>query len=248
MREIYEKCNVVIPAYDEEWIVFDLQNMKKVSYVPNPIESHHGTEKHERELKSIYMNEGFVEMQKGDVVVDVGAHVGTFSKAVSEKADRVIAIDPNASLNNCLQKNVSKKSNIEVVKKGLWKEKCNMEMSLSVSANDNSLLGVDDETLDTGNKVRVELDTLENIAEEKSLEVIDFLKVEAEGAEPEVLMGALCDELEVKKICVNCGPERKGQEPTSEVSKILTEFGYDVRRTRTSIWDASIVFARKDIQ
>jgi superfamily II DNA/RNA helicase len=62
--------------------------------------------------------------------------------------------------------------------------------------------------------------------ESESLAKIDFLKVEAEGAEPEVLSG-LCG-LNIPKIVVFCSPKCNVRSPVSEVADLLVEFGYRI--------------------
>lgn len=59
---------------------------------------------------------------------------------------------------------------------------------------------------------------------ELGVEKIDFLKIDAEGAEPEVLEGTpLC---RVKKVAVDCSPERFGKTTVFEVLKILLSAGF----------------------
>ena len=245
IKEVVGKRNIIMPSYDGEWILIDTTKLKKLSHVPTPLDAHHGTKEHKKELKEIYTYKEFVEIEKGDVVVDVGAYVGAFSLLASNKASKVLAIDPGAVINSSLQRNVKDYDNIKVSKRACWKNNQKMSLNISLSQNDNSLLDVDDEAFDIGRSIIVEANTLEKIALNNDLKVINFLKVEAEGVEPEVLEGALGGSIEVEKISINCGAERDGREPTEDVLNILKSHNYKCRVNRTDIWNAPIVFGRK---
>lgn len=246
-KSISEKKSIILPTTGNEWINFSISKMKTISYIPSPVEYHHGTEEHLEELNKIYRYKGFADIEKGDLVIDVGAYTGTFSRAAAPLADRVIAIDPIALLSRCLERNLKRYDNTEILKKGLWKSECKKRMKLSISPSDNSLIGIDNEELEKDKEIEVSLKTLTSIAKERDIKVIDFLKVEAEGVEPEILKGSLGGGVLVKKVCVNCGAERNGKEPTEKVVSILSKFDYSIKVRRTDIWDAPIVFARRNV-
>jgi hypothetical protein len=74
----------------------------------------------------------------------------------------------------------------------------------------------------------------------KNIDVdISFLKIDAEGAEPEVLSGI--GEVSVDKVGVDCSAERDGCSPEEKIEKILLENEYEVK----SPPDTHIVFGRK---
>jgi hypothetical protein len=79
----------------------------------------------------------------------------------------------------------------------------------------------------------VRADRIENFAEELSINKIDFLKVEAEGVEPEVLKSI--GDLHVRKVVVNCSSERYGESPLCEVKNILREMGYVIEQVENHI-------------
>jgi len=92
---------------------------------------------------------------------------------------------------------------------------------------DSSFLGPHDK----GDKsVRVPVITVERVIERHRLEKIDFLKVEAEGFEPEILAGAGKRLKEVSKIAIDCGPERFGKPTFAECETILKDSGFRIWR------------------
>jgi hypothetical protein len=99
-----------------------------------------------------------------------------------------------------------------------------MEMNYGDFAKDDSLLTPD--TGDTGISQTVRVETIERFAAEHGLDTIDFVKIEAEGAEPEVIDGI--EDVDIQKIVVNCSPERDDHSPVGEVMEKLRAMGYEV--------------------
>lgn len=65
--------------------------------------------------------------------------------------------------------------------------------------------------------------TIEAVMERHKIASIDFLKVEAEGFEPEILAGAGKRLKDVSKIAIDCGPERFGKTTYVECEAILED-------------------------
>ena len=59
-----------------------------------------------------------------------------------------------------------------------------LELKLALSTTKHSLIGVSEPV---GRSVKVQADALDNILYDLGIEKVDFLKIDAEGAEPEVL-------------------------------------------------------------
>lgn len=78
--------------------------------------------------------------------------------------------------------------------------------------------------------------TIENFAKEKSLSHIDYLKIDVEGSEYEVLSGAgdFLNNVGVIKVEVCFIPFRKEQKLFSDVDLLLRKFGFDLLRFETS--------------
>ncbi|WP_233745344.1 FkbM family methyltransferase, partial [Halobacterium bonnevillei] len=204
--------------------MYDVRTRRVVS-VPNMWQLHHGSRENRcRQAGAYTLN---YEIDPGDVVVDVGAYLGQFSLYAAETASKVIAIDPYASINDCLQRNVANSPTITVYPVAAWNRDEPLSIQLSHYPSDTSLLEPD--ILPTGKEVEVPGRTISSICAEAGVDSIDVLKIEAEGVEPEVLEGAP----DAKKIIVNCGPERRGEKPTETVVKMLEQRGYDVQVIQT---------------
>lgn len=133
--------------------------------------------------------ERYHSLEKGDVVVDAGANIGTFTiraaRAVGDKG-LVVAIEPAEDNLEILRMNVEVNNlkNIIIVPKGIWKEKGNLGLRISCHQAGHSLpdcRGCHSEY--NGGHQLVAVDTLDGILEELGVSRVDFLKLDIEGAE-----------------------------------------------------------------
>jgi FkbM family methyltransferase len=206
--------------------------------------THHGSKRHRRMLERVYTYEGFVEFGSQDsIVVDVGAYVGAFTQVAAQQAESVIAIEPLAAVTEVLDSNLSDVNNATVIGKAAWNTKDTIEMNRSVNANETSILSPD--TNATGTSFSVQADTVPDIVRSNGHNHIDYLKIEAEGVEPEILEAALNDGMDIEKIAIDAGPERDGDRVIDEITALLDAHGYDWRmKSDEVVHGEDIVFAR----
>lgn len=129
--------------------------------------------------------------KKGEVVIDVGAYAGyytiTSALAVGDEG-LVLAIEANPYTAGVLRRNVSlnKLKNIIVVNKALWDKQTTLKLRLA-----GDLLSGEDSLFGHGCRfVEVEATTLDHIISELGIDCVDWLKIDVEGAEYKVLLGA----------------------------------------------------------
>lgn len=130
-------------------------------------------------------------VKKDDVVIDVGAHVGFFTIKARQAVGKnglVVAIEPEPNNVTFLSENVKACGfkNVIILKKaaGAHKGKAKLYLHGSGWGVSHSLLYVGPQFLP------VNVDTLDNIAAELRLKRVDFIKIDVEGAELDVLRGA----------------------------------------------------------
>lgn len=182
-----------------------------------------------------YQLYGFVVVEPGDTVVDIGAFIGEFSRQAATIAERLVAVEPDDRNANVLRRNIETVENASVLSRAAWHTTETRSFNIARDPSEGSILTVDHtEVEDT---VKLDAIRVDDIATEFGLEEIDYLKVEAEGAEPEVLSGI--GDLFVRKVAVECAPEREGEAPVEEVSEWLLQHGYSTRKR------GHIVFGRK---
>lgn len=219
---------------------FEVSTLKPVARIPSMSEAYHATHTHRSSQLDKYTPEKFVELKQGDTVVDVGAYVGSLTLELGPDVGEIIAIDPNAAIDSSLEENTRDLKNVSVVPKAAWNKSDTLNLNLSVTSNDNSIFAVDSNTTDQS--VAVSAERVADIASDYGLDQIDFLKIEAEGAEPEVLEGALDGSIAIEAVAVDCAPERDGESPRDEIQTILKQSGYDVKCG----WNGRVVYAKKD--
>lgn len=144
-------------------------------------------------FQGYYEKEGveFVKknLKPNDVFIDVGANNGCYSLIASKIAKKVIAIEPNSISVERLKENIQLNGirNIEVIECAVSNKKEVMPFYISRGKADKgggSLRKLEDNP----NSISVEVNTLNNLLNDE--ESVDFIKIDAEGKEDEVMEGA----------------------------------------------------------
>ena len=107
----------------------------------------------------------------------------------------------------------------EILNLGLWNEKDKLDFYVKSDTADSSLFQIEDYIdIET-----INVDRLDNIINSEKYQLIKLLKIDAEGAEPEILMGASKLLNKIKYISVDVGPERglSLESPTKAIIEIL---------------------------
>lgn len=171
--------------------------------------------------------------QKGDVIIDCGAHIGNcsllFSRLVGERG-LVIALEPFEESFNIIEKRVKrlKKNNIHAINKGVWNK--TGIFSLSVYENTISCKIVEDhDNNQNRDHEQITCTTIDEIANELGLKRLNMVKMDIEGAEVEALQGA-------EYVAKNFHPVfaiasyhyREHEQTCHQVENILFEKGYNV--------------------
>lgn len=176
-------------------------------------------------IHKTYNPKGF-EISKKDIVVDIGAHIGTFSLFASQFANIVYAFEPisdnykmltyNIWLNN--SKNII--PNQKAVSDSLGKRKI---ATTSWNTGGHSFYQKGD------NYEKVETTTLEKIVKEYKLSRIDFLKMDCEGEEFNILFNAPNRILrKIGKISMECHGVTK-RYTIHSMADFLIQKGFTVR-------------------
>ena len=132
----------------------------------------------------------YLKISEGDVFVDIGAHVGRYSILASRKASKVIAIEADPNIYHRLLMNIelNNAENIDAVNEAAW----HREETLKFHRGDFSGHGTLKEGLPdrryTGN-IQIQAEATDTILRSLNVPGVDWVKIDVEGAEHEVLRG-----------------------------------------------------------
>lgn len=166
---------------------------------------------------------------RGDVVVDGGAYQGVFalvaSKMVGDEG-KVIAFEPDSENYKKLIENIKLNDvkNIIPLNKGLWNEDSILKFN---NANNEASSFIFD---DVDTPMDVPVVSLDNELERLNIDNLDFLKLDVEGVELEVVEGSnsLLNENNVK-IAIASYHIVNGQRTFVQLEKALSNRGYSTK-------------------
>jgi FkbM family methyltransferase len=156
----------------------------------------------------------------------VGSYIGLSTALFAKNSKQVIGLEASPRNYKFLEKNTSNVDNIEVKNMAATDETGEVELNLEKSQK-----GVNDSILtpDSGEinqTVTVNSTRIDDLVENLGIDKLNVLKVEAEGAEPEVCSGI--GDLKIDKVVVLCDNERDGNSPKKHVSQILKNKDYEI--------------------
>ena len=174
-----------------------------------------GLDARAREIGKAYMlNE--IDFMENDYIVDCGANVGDLLLYFKHKNIKInyLGIEPSPEEYSCLRINAKDYTHSNI---GLWNKKAEKTFYISSDGADSSL--ITPSTFDS--KINIKCDRLDNLLSDNKN--VKLLKLEAEGAEPEVLDGASTILRNIEYISADLGPERgvDNLETYSEVTNLL---------------------------
>ncbi len=169
--------------------------------------------------KAYFLNE--IDFKNGDLIVDCGANVGDLRLYFQENDLEIkyLGIEPSPREFACLQKNSPESTCLNI---GLWSENSELKFFVSSANADSSFI----EPCRYTDVITIPTKRLDTVLDEP----IKLLKIEAEGAEPEALLG--CEGLlnKIDYISADLGFERGVlQESTlAPVTNYLLSNGFEL--------------------
>jgi FkbM family methyltransferase len=130
-----------------------------------------------------------VSVRSGDVVIDVGAHLGTFTRiALQHGARLVVAVEPDPVNADCFARTFATEiadRRVRVVKAAAWHSSGSLQFEVGNASQTGHVAGAP-----TDRAVTVRAVTLDEMVDELKLDRVDFIKMDIEGAERHALAGA----------------------------------------------------------
>ncbi len=146
-----------------------------------------------------------IDFDDGDCVIDCGANIGEVGvvlKAINGRL-RIVCVEPEQEEAECCDLNVYGGEK-RTIRKALWSEVGERTLYSKNESGDSSLFEMNGYVSSTG----VPTMTLAMLIEEANFSKVKLLKLEAEGAEPEILAGAEKYLDRIEYIAADLGPER----------------------------------------
>ena len=132
--------------------------------------------------------------KEGDTVIDIGAHIGRYTITSSKQVGntgKVVAIEADPDNFQLLKRNIALNNltNVLPLNYAVFSTRTRMKLyEQSASAKYNSLMLT--RAAKTRNYVEVNADTLDSILKQNEVNRVDWIKIDVEGAEFEVLKGS----------------------------------------------------------
>lgn len=172
-------------------------------------------------------------LEPGDFVIDVGANIGTVSLAIASRVGakgKVYSFEPHPKIYSFLVDNI----NLNGFKQIIPHNKALGSKAGTVYLSDHS----DDSqnTVESSGHISVKLDTLDNVVPE---EPIKLIKIDVEGYEGEVLMGAsniLRRTAMVYLECISALLLKRGCSEEKLV-QLLNTAGFEVFSNVSGVWE-----------
>ena len=132
-------------------------------------------------------------VKSGDTVLDIGANIGLVTMHLSSlvgNLGKVHSFEPNPYLNTNIEQAIAynRITNVRLHKIGLGEFDQELRLSVPVG-NTGAASFVPDGSLAESLLIRVPVRPLTDVASEEKIEKIDFIKIDVEGYEPQVLRG-----------------------------------------------------------
>ncbi len=161
-------------------------------------------------------------INEGSTVIDIGANAGEFAFIAAQAGARCLCIEPDPLVNLCARLNTTSLAKIRVYDDLLWRENTEIDFHLAPQRADSSVFSVSDHA------VKKQAVTLADFMAREGIERADFIKCDAEGAEPEVLEGAEKVHHAIGFFAVDTGAERNGERTHEASEKIFKSWGFKV--------------------
>jgi FkbM family methyltransferase len=161
--------------------------------------------------------------REGDVVVDVGAGIGEFTLWCADAGARVVAFEPDPLAFECLQRNIAQSRGVTIYPYALWKERVDLRLHGSPDTCTSSLI---EDGKGNVRRADVEAWPLDQLQFTAQLPVIDLMKVDGEGVEPEILAGAMRTLRRTRILAVDVGATDRRPNLRARVEMVLNSSNF----------------------
>ncbi len=125
------------------------------------------------------------------IIIDAGANVGDYSILANQimPACKIFALEPVEATFQYLLSSIKDLKNVVPIKKGLFKENCELAINLFDSNEHSSIYDIEGLPIGSEQQQKIELVRGDDFIKDNHIDSIDFLKLDVEGAEYDALLG-----------------------------------------------------------
>ena len=125
------------------------------------------------------------------LIIDGGANVGDYSVMANQIMPdcTIYAFEPVEATFQHLLSNIKDLKNVVPIKKGLFKENCELSINLFASNEHSSIYDIEGLPQSSNQKQTIELVRGDDFMRNQNIASVDFLKLDVEGAEYDALLG-----------------------------------------------------------
>ena len=194
------------------------------------------------------------ELKQNMVCIDLGSNIGYYAVIESNivgKSGKIFAIEPSPVNSPVLKLNLEnqKKNNFSAHNIAIGDKNEEMEFIISTKSN-WSKIRMNNEKVNSEDKIiKIPVKTLDYFVNENDIKKIDILRMDVEGFEYNILLGA--NEVLEKfkpKLFIEIHKMYLGKEKTYQIFNDLKNKGYDIKYYIPRIYDSPIIGKLKDIK
>ena len=132
-----------------------------------------------------------IATMKPTLIIDGGANVGDYSVMANQIMPdcTIYAFEPVEATFQHLLSNTENLQNVVPIKKGLFKENCELSINLFASNEHSSIYDIEGLPQSSNQKQTIELVRGDDFMRNQNIASVDFLKLDVEGAEYDALLG-----------------------------------------------------------
>lgn len=174
------------------------------------------------------------EIKSTDIIIDAGAHVGLFTLKVAKKAKDglVLAVEPHPYNFALLKENIllNRLRNVILIRVALSNFNGESKLYIGKTSSLHTIVPKRSHTFisNKGEWIKVRTRTLDSILEELGIKEVNFMKIDVEGLELEVLRGAEKTLTHSKRIAVSVASYHYPTE-AKEIINFLRSKGFQIR-------------------
>lgn len=178
----------------------------------------------------------------GEVHLDVGAQIGSYSILAASSGAHVYALEPDPNNRRFLQRNIrSNKLQVSVSNVGAWNEPAILNFRSHDALSSIKGVGMIPATLPFYDQIKV--DTIDHIVKAMRIHKVDVIKMDIEGAEIEAIEGARETILKDRPVLlIEAYHLRDGEATLGHVLARLRQFG--IPDSSVTVTEKTLVIVR----